>query len=249
MQLRSLLLAALLALALCHVAEPEIDHISTDQIVCLAPPPMTAEMIAEREYYSLSATPVSPPDASPDHDHEDVEGYVKDIKIIVNIGKKVWGIVENGKTYFNYDADSAYIVPKGIDNCDEELEYWDTPEVLGYSTSWKSGDDHTMDFDWDVIFTPNGTYEGNGFFMSHVTIEPTHIWLAKHWQCNVEVDVMDPFPTGTTQHPVDTDPIAGVEIVMKIHNLYKNKDKGSWQYSWFVYGDGHWYMNPGPTKI
>ncbi|GIQ82664.1 hypothetical protein KIPB_003837 [Kipferlia bialata] len=175
-------------------------------------------------------------------------GEVNDLADLVNIGESSWTLVHDGfRKSYNYDVECAYIVPQGIDEY-HELVNWSQNKTLYYTSDWT--DSHgkkVLTFDYNVMFTPEGMYcrdgeygeiceDGKGHYLAHVTIAPVHVWHASLWSFDVEVSL----PAKPVNLGSNSDPIAGVEIQMRVDTYYQDQNTGTYSYSWFVQGDGHW---------
>ncbi|GIQ82523.1 hypothetical protein KIPB_003680 [Kipferlia bialata] len=196
---------------------------------------LAACLPSEFQQFSIASVETSQtdgPSPTPAPIRSTVQGV--DIDVLVNIGKAAWTIVNDNKSVFNYDSDSAYIVPEGITNW-TQLEYWSPPVSVGYKAEWKNELGlHICDFEWALMYTYGGEYNDAGQYLSHVTIEPKHVNLDWGYSANVQVTIpADPVNLGSTESP-----IAGIEIRMVVDFTYLGFDEGSWTYHWFVQGDG-----------
>lgn len=130
---------------------------------------------------------------------------------IINIGKKIWAIIEAGKPVSNIKMEaSANALPQGI-KCWNELSSWKAPSVKSFSQSFKNGfGSEVIRFDFDVIYTHGGKLNGVGSYLTNVQVHPKNVSVMWGFKLNAGVEIPSLVNLGT-----DTDPIAGMQVDVK----------------------------------
>lgn len=145
---------------------------------------------------------------------QDASGDLDEIGVIVdkiiNIGKKIWGVIEAGRPVVNVKTDVAHALPAGI-HCWSDLENWQAPQ----SKSWKVTYENQLggkvvEFVYRVSYIAGGQYKGVGRYVTQATISPAEIYVAWGYTFNVEASVPSVFNVGTQQNPV-----AGMQMNVK----------------------------------
>ncbi|MCX7675594.1 MAG: hypothetical protein N2Z70_07190, partial [Bdellovibrionaceae bacterium] len=57
---------------------------------------------------------------------------------IINIGKKIWNLIEQGRPVVNIKVDKAHALPRGI-KCWTDLAGWDAPKSKSYRIDYING--------------------------------------------------------------------------------------------------------------
>lgn len=133
------------------------------------------------------------------------------INAIINIGKKIWNLIEDNKSVFVLESDAATAYPQGITDW-RQLEGWKAPRLFNYQIIYKNAFGMNMiDATFRVLFTYGGSYEGKGKYLSRVTVIPGHVWLFPVGMgLNAQALVPNVVNVGTKESP-----IAGAEVVLK----------------------------------
>lgn len=129
---------------------------------------------------------------------------------IINLGKKVWNLVDQGKPVVNVKSDIATALPQGA-KCWTDLQNWQTPKYKVYSVSYKNGYGVTIvDFTYRVLFLTGGTVNGKGLYVGYASVEPLNINVLWGFHFNVEASVPTVYNMGSK-----TDPVAGMNLQIK----------------------------------
>jgi hypothetical protein len=173
----------------------------------------------EQDYFTIDTVTVQEiPDESPLPGYIKTYEYAQDLPIatqvsqtkqleveidtIINIGKKVWNIVEAGKPVVNIQLNSASAMPAGIKGW-QQLAGWQTPRSSTYRVHYTNL--YTMnvvDFSYRVLFTYGGSYNGQGRFVTGATIEPAALDVAWGYSFKANVEIPTVINMGTVQNPV-----------------------------------------------
>lgn len=151
---------------------------------------------------------------------------------IINMGKKVWAIVEAGKPVVNMTTNVASAVPQGLSRWDQ-LGGWEIPKARVYRAVYKNGyGASVVEFKYRVIYTYGGNVGGKGRYLTQVTVVPDTLNVAWGYTFNAEVTVPSVVNMGNS-----TDPMAGMELMVhwKVDTVMKHSESST---SYFVKGDG-----------
>ncbi|MCB0341462.1 MAG: hypothetical protein H6626_13735 [Pseudobdellovibrionaceae bacterium] len=155
-----------------------------------------------------------------------------DLGTIVNVGRKIWKVVEDNEPIYEVNRQLASALPKGIE-CWDQLEGWMPPESAHYGITYKNlWGISVVDFSFRLNYTFGGQYKGLGRFLNNISITPSliNVMLAYHFYADVEVPQV--VNLGTT-----ADPIAGAEINLnwRVETAIKKSQNNV---SFFVDGQG-----------
>jgi hypothetical protein len=151
---------------------------------------------------------------------------------IVNIGAKIWQIVEANKPVVTVKTPVAYALPRGL-NCWADLEHWQTPRIETYEMVYKNG------FHMDVVkfrfrlqYTYGGGHGAVGRYLANVTVMPAELNVLWGYTFDANVEVERAINLGSS-----ADPLAGLELNMKwtVKTVVKESQNSM---HFFVQGDG-----------
>lgn len=129
---------------------------------------------------------------------------------IINIGKKIWAIVQAGKPVVNVKIDAANALPAGV-KCWDELEGWQVPQSKLYQVQYENGfGSIVVNYTFRVLFIHGGSYKGRGQYVTNASVQPAQIDVA--W--GFKLDAVATVPMVINQGS-KTDPIAGLQLVME----------------------------------
>jgi hypothetical protein len=153
---------------------------------------------------------------------------------VINIGRKIWPIVEKNKPVVKVAIDNGNALPKGVTGW-EELEHWQAPRSRTYRVSYQNlfGMD-VVNFTYQVIFTYGGSYQGKGRYLSFVAVVPQEIRVLWGFTLNVAAKIVDVTNAGTKDDPVAS---AHVQVDWSASSVIV-EDRGS--YGYYMRGDGYY---------
>lgn len=129
---------------------------------------------------------------------------------IINIGKKIWAIIDAGKPVVNVKSYTANALPRGL-TCWTDLSNWNAPQSKVYRVQYKNGfGADVVDFTYRVMFTSGGSLNGQGKYITNATIQPAALDVSWGFRFNASAEVPSVFNQGTMQAPV-----AGMQMNMK----------------------------------
>jgi|GEM_PF-822543 len=139
---------------------------------------------------------------------------------IINLGKKVWDLVQEGKPVVNIKTDVATALPQGVRGV-ADLQNWQVPKYKVYDISYKNAYGITVvDLQYRVLFLSGGSVNGKGQYVGYASVEPLNVDVLWGFKLNVEASVPTVYFTGTKDNPVaalylqikwSVDPILGLQ--------------------------------------
>ena len=121
---------------------------------------------------------------------------------IINIGQKVWEIVEKNKPVVNVTTTYAAAVPQGITTWDQ-LTGWKEPKARTYGFYAKNLYGMTViDVKYQVEMTYGGSYKGKGRYLTGVTVAPLKVDVAWGYKFSMDAAVPSVTNVGTSDDPV-----------------------------------------------
>jgi hypothetical protein len=131
---------------------------------------------------------------------------------IINIGKKVWAIVELGRPVVNVKTDVATALPKGAVDW-LSLDSWQAPESRTYSVTYLNAyGTRVVEFTYRVLYIYGGSVNGQGKYIGYATLVPVELNVQWGFKFNAEANVPSVFNVGTRAEPV-----GGMQLNMKYH--------------------------------
>ncbi|MBY0470582.1 hypothetical protein K2X30_05385 [bacterium] len=151
---------------------------------------------------------------------------------VINMGKKIWDIVESNRPVVDLKTDVANAVPQGITSW-QDLGQWQAPRSKVYTLAYKNlYGIEVIRFDYRVLYTAGGSYNGVGRYLANVSIVPGEISVAWGYKFAAKNSVASTLNVGTKQNPV-----GGMEMIINwsIDTPFKHTQSSG---SYFVQGDG-----------
>lgn len=166
-----------------------------------------------------------------------VAGQVDQVEYIVdkiiNVGQKIWTVVDKGHPNQNYKNTIATALPANA-NTWTDLENWKQPEtkVIGISYKNMYGVE-VVKFVYRIILLSGGTANGVGNYIGYAAVEPIEMSTSYLYTFNAEAVVVNIFNKGTKANP-----LAGMILTVRwnIETMIK-KSMGS--HTFFMDGLGH----------
>jgi hypothetical protein len=160
---------------------------------------------------------------------------------IINIGRKIWKIVDENKPVVDIRTQYAAAVPEGITHW-SQLSGWDTPAGTIYGFTARNAYGSTMvDVRYQVLRTTGGGYKGKGHYLTGVTVEPLTVAVGWGYRFSMTAEV----PSVTNADKTGRNPTAGMMLTVKWRIQTPIKDhQGTGVY--YVRGDGLFVEVGGP---
>lgn len=123
---------------------------------------------------------------------------------IINIGKKVWKVVDAGKSIVNLSTDVATALPKTVNGqplCWTDLENWQAPRSRTFQVTFRNIYGTVVDLRYRILFVYGGSYEGKGRYIGYAAIDPS-VDLAWGYNVDIEASTLSVFNIGNKSSPV-----------------------------------------------
>jgi hypothetical protein len=123
---------------------------------------------------------------------------------MINIGSKIWDIIEKNKPVVDVKTQYATALPQGMTHWDS-LSGWKPPKGTVYGFSAKNAYGITViNVRYQVLRTYGGSYKGKGQYLTAVAIEPLNVDVAwgYHFSLSAEVPDSSIVNSGTDDNPV-----------------------------------------------
>lgn len=166
------------------------------------------------------------------------------IDSIVNLGEKIWKIINDNKPVVNVKVQYASALPEGITSW-AQMAGWSRPKGTIYELGAKNAyGTQVIKLRYQVLRTTGGNYKGQGKFLTGVTVEPLLIETAwgYHFDLNASVPDSTIANVGTS-----TQPIAAMtaQLGWRIATAIKDSQGKSLYY---LQGDGVFEEVGGPFR-
>lgn len=161
---------------------------------------------------------------------------------IINIGQKLWAIIEKNKPVVDVRNSYATALPKGSTHWND-LAGWSAPKGKVYKLTAKNTYGQTMvTAKWQVIRTYGGNREGKGKYLTAVTVEPLQVDVLWGYKFTLLAEVPD---TSVINVGTKADPVAAMTATLKwrIETVVKDS-QGKGLY--YLQGDGLFQELGGP---
>jgi hypothetical protein len=151
---------------------------------------------------------------------------------IINMGKKVWDIVEANRPVVNIQTDTANALPRGVETW-QSLQGWQVPTSKVFRISYKNGfGSKVVDFSYRVLYTHGGNVNGKGAYLTNVTVIPANLEVLWGYTFNMKASVPSVTNVGTMSSPVGA---AQMLIEWKVDTAVKHSQRTA---SYYMQGDG-----------
>ncbi|MBV2168319.1 MAG: hypothetical protein KUL82_06390 [Bdellovibrio sp.] len=129
---------------------------------------------------------------------------------IINIGKKIFNVINAGRPVVNIKIDTANALPKGL-TCWSDLSGWNIPQSKVYNVQYENGFGMTVvDFSYRVTYTAGGSADGIGKYITNATFQPANVSVGWGFQFDATAVIPSVFNTGSKR-----DPVAGMQMNME----------------------------------
>lgn len=151
---------------------------------------------------------------------------------ILNIGKKLWALVEANRPVAHIRSNRANAVPQGVVYW-EHMEDWQAPVSKVFQVSYDSVFGNTVvDFTYRLVYTYGGKVNGKGHYLANIVVVPAELTVLSGYTFNADVSFPGAVNVGTVEAP-----IAGTEVLVKWSaDHWWRHSEGS--HTFFIRGDG-----------
>lgn len=121
---------------------------------------------------------------------------------IINVGQKIWTIIEKGQPVVSVQSYSASAMPTGISKWNQ-LSGWQPTQSQSFKIIYKNlFGMEVVNFTYRVLFNYGGSFNGKGRYISGATIIPANVSVAWGYTFNSSVTIPTVNNAGTTENPV-----------------------------------------------
>ncbi len=121
---------------------------------------------------------------------------------IINIGQKIWNIIEKGRPIANYSSSKATALPANTTRWDQ-LESWRAPRSKVVSVAYKNAYGfEVVRFTYRIVLLYGGSVKGIGKYIGYATVEPLKITTAYMYSFNAKTEVTAVYNMGTSPNPL-----------------------------------------------
>ncbi|MBI2069750.1 MAG: hypothetical protein HYT79_04035 [Elusimicrobia bacterium] len=151
---------------------------------------------------------------------------------IINLGLKIWGIIERNRPVVDVTNQYATAVPEGITN-PFQLGNWNQPHGEIYEMTAKNVYGmRVVKVRYQVLRTDGGSYRGQGKYLANVSVQPLLVEVLWGYRFNLNAEVLTVTNAGTAENP-----LAAMTLVLKWRIATPIKD-GQGAMVYYVRGDG-----------
>jgi len=155
---------------------------------------------------------------------------------IINIGKKLWSIVQSGQPVLNLKTAVATALPQNA-RCWTDLDGWQMPESRVYEVGFENGfGSEVVTMSYRVIWLPGGHVKGQGKYIGYATVAPVSISVSWGFSLDADVTVPTVFNMGDQKSPIGA---MQVNVGYRVKSPFTVIDEGQ---AFFVNGDGRFKM-------
>lgn len=121
---------------------------------------------------------------------------------VINIGTKIWNVLEKGRATYNYQNMQANALPEGTLRWNQ-LQRWHQPASKVYSVVGKNVFGYEiLRFDYRIILLAGGDVGGVGRYIGYATVHPMTVNIPYLTNFDAQVKIDSVYNTGTSQNPV-----------------------------------------------
>ena len=121
---------------------------------------------------------------------------------IINIGTKIWNVIERGRPVSNYTSTRANALPEGATRWDQ-LDGWQEPTSKVYGVIYKNMlGMEVVRMVYRVTVLYGGSANGVGRYIGYTSVDPVSITVAPLYQLDATAAVDSVYNTGSRTNPV-----------------------------------------------
>lgn len=140
-----------------------------------------------------------------------------DLATIVNIGEKVWKVIQDNKAVLNTKTTYANALPKGLNGSD--LENFSSPQFRSFRMYGKNLFGMTVyDVTYTVVHRYGGTFEGKGKYVENVTVLPHQVSALWGYNVNMLVSNVSASNVGSKESPIGS---VMMEMYFRVSTVFK----------------------------
>jgi hypothetical protein len=188
---------------------------------------------------TVSPTEVTAPDPGPG-----AGDVIPILDSIINLGQKIWKIVEDNRPVVDVKTQYASALPEGIKSW-AQMGGWQRPKGTIYQLTAKNAyGGQVINLRYQVLRTAGGSYKGTGKYLTAVTVEPLLVEVAWGYHFSMDASIPD---TSIVNVGTSENPVAAMMAQLGWHISTAIKDsQGKGIY--YLQGDGAYQEIGGPFK-
>ncbi len=163
---------------------------------------------------------------------------------IINLGQKIWKIIDDNKPVVDVRTQYATALPEGVKGW-SSMAGWQRPKGTIYQLTAKNAyGGQVINLRYQVLRTAGGSYQGKGKYLTAVTVEPLLVEVAWGYHFTMSASVPD---TSIVNVGTAEDPVAAMtaQLAWRIQTAIKDS-QGKGLY--YLQGDGAYQEVGGPFK-
>ena len=140
---------------------------------------------------------------------------------VVNLGHKIWKIIEQNKPVITANYKYANAIPKGSTATD--LEFFSPVQYKSFRIKVRNRwDKVVVDLTYTTVHRYNGQYEGMGKFLERVSIVPSKVQAGYNYKVNFDVINVTVANVGSKEEPVAS---MGVDALIEYGSTFKKTSR------------------------
>ena len=133
---------------------------------------------------------------------------------IINIGTKIWTVLDKGRATYNFNAQQANALPEGALRWNQ-LQHWRSPTSRVYSIRGSNiFGVEILKFDYRIILLAGGDVSGLGRYIGYATVQPMDVSVPFLNNLSAEVKAESVYNMGSSRSPV-----AGMIMSINVKNV------------------------------
>jgi hypothetical protein len=151
---------------------------------------------------------------------------------VTALGRQIWKIVEANQPVMRAHLETTSVVPQGISDW-KVLEGWSAPKSRLFRSVYRNlYGAQVVRFDYRVIYTAGGSYNGHGKYLARISVVPAHVTVAWGYTFNAEAHVPVVTNEGSQTNPIAA---AQIDVQWSVDTAMRHYTETS---SYYVSGDG-----------
>lgn len=127
---------------------------------------------------------------------------------IINLGKKIFAVIDKGRPVVNIKTDVANALPAGV-RCWTDLAGWNIPASKVFHVTYKNVYGvSVVDYSYRITYTAGGNLNGIGKYLTNVTVQPANVSVAWGFNLDAKAVIASVFNVGEDRR----NPIAAMQM-------------------------------------
>ena len=158
---------------------------------------------------------------------------------VINIGSKIWNVVEKGQPVQNYQNTAASALPQNLGDW-TKLENWQEPQTKVVKVIYKNiFGFEVVNFTYRVTTVTGGSYHGVGKYIGYAAVEPVDMSTSYLYNFDAKASVDSVYNKGT-----EGNPLAGMVLNVR-WDVWTLVSKGHGSHQFYLDGAGTIKMAAG----